>query len=357
MSPGLHRALRMERKLMEYSKWDLDSLPIQCVWHRGRRVPLLKTLFSTICKNQCRYCALRKDRNVERLSWTPEKLVNTTLKLWRKGLITGLFLSSGMFSDPEVVVEKQVEVAYVLRRRGFTGYINLRLMPGTPKWLVWEAVKVADRVGVNVEAPDPSFFYEIAPDKGSFRHDILGVLEHASRAWKFMGKRKVLKAGIATQMIVGLAETDRDCILTTFRLIRNLDVTRVYYSPFQPIKNTPLENRSPCPISRAQRLYQAFFLLRDYFFSLKDLESLLDSKGMLPVTDNIKEAYAKLNPHLYPIDVNTASYRELLKIPTVGPRRALKIMQVRKERKLRAEDLKVLLGKKNFKRAVRYIAF
>ncbi len=357
-SPKLQYSSLREKCLMAFSKWDLDALPLSYAWKNGKRIRLLKTLYSSVCKNSCKYCALRRERRVCRTTWRTEKLVNLTLNLWKRDIVSGLFLSSGVFSDPENVVEKEIEIAFLLREKGFNGYINLRLMPGTPRRLIWEAARVADRIGVNIEAVDSSLFYEIAPDKGSYKQDILRILETSSRAWMTLRSKGCLKAGVATQMIVGLGENDKQVISTTFNLIKHLKITRVYYSPFTPIKGTPLESKPPCPKDRVKRLYQAFFLMKHYAFKLRDLQSLLDTTAMFPKVRDLKLFFSVTHKYLYPIDLNEASYIDLLKVPGIGPRRARKLIFLRENGvNINRDVLMKVLGMKNYRKASKYIVY
>ena len=283
--------------------------------------------------------------------WRKEKLVRRVMELWRKDRISGLFLTSGVFRDPEEVAEKQIEIAKMLRAEGFSGYINLRLMPGTPRYLVEEACRVADRVGVNIEAATPAVFYEIAPDKGDYWRDIFSVLSIASKIHR---ERNVLRAGVATQLIIGIGNSDTEVLKLTELLVKKYRLTRVFYSPFEPIPDTPLENLPRCPHRRVKMLNQAFYLLRDYGFTLRDLEVLLDDKGMLRNFGNLKEAYALENRWYYPVDLRSASFMELLRVPGIGPRVARIILYLRERGKLNRESLVKNIGLKRYKKAMKY---
>ncbi len=347
------------------ARWDRIRVPIYEASAKGRRIPILKTLLTNACPYQCKYCAFRRGRRAERRTWDVNELVKATLTLWRRGVVRGIFLSSGVLKDPETTVEKQVEVAEELRRRGFTGYIHLRLMPGTPKDLVWRAAVIADRIGVNLETVSKNYFSEIAPDKGDFKVDILKRMEWISRAFKIVRRQRerlhqkvgYLSAGIDTQIIVGVVgETDLEHLRVTFKLYRDVGLRRVYYSPFEPIPETPFENKQPCPTARVLRLYQASYLIRDYEFTLEDIESIVNDNGMLPLDRDPKRIYAERNKDLYPINLDEAEYRELLKIPGIGPTLAKKIVKIRNEKgKVRIEDLRRILGRKTLQVVLKYV--
>lgn len=342
--------------------WDRALVPIYEAVARGRRVPLLKTLLTSFCKNECAYCAFRAGRRCPRASWEPEKLAKVTLHLWREGTIRGLFLSSSVMKDPDYVTEKQLEVLRALRDVGYAGYAHLRLMPGVSRHLIEDAVRLADRVGVNLEAPNKEIFEELCPDKGGFKEAILKRLDWVVQEVKAVRREGVkpefgfARAGIDTQIIVGASDdNDLQHIETTEWLYKKLGLRRVYYSGFEPIPRTPLENREACPPSREYRLYQASFLIRDYGFKAEDLAQLVDDEGFLPNIDP-KLAFAKANSDLYPLDLNTASFYEIVRIPHVGPAVAKRIINARKSSQIRhLSDLEGIVGPALARKVLPYV--
>jgi len=322
----------------------------------GRKVRLLKTLMTNVCRNSCLYCPLRRLSAKEKATWRPGKLARVALYLWRRRAIEGVFLSSSIPGDPDRSVETELEAAGLLRSMGFTGYIHLRLMPGTSRHLVAEAIRLADRVGVNLEAPDRDSFDEICPDKGSFREDVLKRLEWA-REEVLRAGRGACRAGLDTQMVVGATDdNDLDFIYITEWLYGHLGLRRVYFSPFEPIRGTPLEGRRPCPRSRVLRLYQASFLLRDYGVRAEELAELVGPDGRLPDEDP-KVALAQARQDAFPVDPNTADFQELVRVPGIGPSSARRILALREEgREIRDFwDLSEILGRKRALKALRYL--
>ncbi len=341
------------------AKWDRSIVPIYETATQGKCVPLLKTLLTNRCRNECLYCAFRVNRKCPRALWETDKLVNVTMHLWREGKIKGLFLSSSIFREPDYVMEKQLEVLHNLRRMGYSGYIHLRVMPGVSKYLIREAVKLVDRIGINLEAPNEDIFNEICPDKGDFKEDVLKRLEWiVGEINRLRHKEKTgfCKAGVDTQMVVGATDdNDLQFIKITEWLYRKLGLRRVYYSGFEPIPQTPLEKRKPCPPFREYRLYQCSFLIRDYGFKEDLIAQILNDKGFLPNIDP-KTALVQMNPDIFPIDLNTAAYSEILLIPGIGPTTAKKIIEAREKVKIRhITDIENILGRSLARKVSHYV--
>jgi len=308
--------------------------------YRSTGSPLFKTLLSSGCRMDCRYCPFASGAGTPREMWHRSKLVRVFLEAYRRGLVRGLFLSSGFYGDPERVSLDLVEVAEELRRRGYKGYIHLRLMPGTPSWVIREALRVANRVGLNLEAPGPSFFAEIAPSKGGWNLDLLSRLLYAASVARYPSR-------VDTQFVLGASgESDLD-VLKLVEYLVGLGVGRIHFSPYTPVSGTPLARvrRRPTPLWRSRQLYEAETLIRDYGFRLRDLESLLDDEGNIPPSSApLKRRLARAHPEWFPVDPETASLRELLRVPGIGPRRARRIIAARARGELSLHVLRRLLG-------------
>jgi predicted DNA-binding helix-hairpin-helix protein len=105
----------------------------------------------------------------------------------------------------------------------------------------------------------------------------------------------------------------------------------VYFSAFSPVWRSPLEDFSPTSPHREHRLYQADWLLRVYRFSPQEIDLALGEKGNLPITKDPKLLIAQRQPWLFPVDVNKASYDELLRVPGIGPTSANRIIKARQD--------------------------
>jgi len=314
---------------------------------------LFKALYSTGCRMDCRYCPFAVFCRRSRSYWGRERLARAFLAAWRRGLVGGLFLSSGLYRDPEDVTLELVETAEELRRRGYRGYLHLKLMPGAPGWLIRRALEAADRVSLNLEAASPAAFSEIAPSKGSWGLDLYSRLLLA--ADYAADPRRV-----STQLVVGAAEeSDRELIRLTW-LLHRAGVGVVHYSPYTPVPGTPLaEKRPPTPPERTGLLYEASRLIRGYGFAPEDFEPLLGGDGMLqapPPGASLKEALARSHPDWFPVDPEEAGLQELLRVPGIGPKAAREILRARSQgRRLTPWLLARILGPSRFRRAAPFL--
>jgi len=303
----------------------------------GHRIKLLKTLLTSACERDCYYCPFRAGRNFRRATFQPEEFARLFDLLSRKGIAEGVFLSSGMTGGGIRTQDKLLDTADIMRHKlGFRGYIHLKIMPGAERSQVERAMQLADRVSVNLEAPNDYRLAKLAPHK-HFIEELLQPLKWVEeirrsqpgyRGWNGHWPSTV------TQFVAGGAgESDLELLTTTDYLYRQVGLRRAYFSPFSPISDTPLENQLPTPIIREHRLYQASFLLRDYGFDLEELPFEMD--GRLPVNIDPKLAWAQKNLSESPIEINQAERSALVRIPGIGPKSAEVIMKTRRQVKIR----------------------
>jgi predicted DNA-binding helix-hairpin-helix protein len=292
----------------------------------GTRVRLLKVLQSNVCENDCAYCAHRSGRDIRRSAFSPDELARAFYDLVRGGQAEGLFLSSGVCGPVGRASERMLATVELVRQRyQFKGYIHLKILPGAEDASIEAAVKLAHRVSVNLEAPNAERIRALSRTK-DFEGQLLAPLRVAHRLRRELGR----PVSMTTQFVVGAAqESDRELLKTSSQLYREIDLERAYYSAFQPVPDTPLENHPATPTWREHRLYQADFLLRQYGFVFDDL--VFDEQGNLAAHADPKLLWATHHPERFPIEVNTASREDLLRVPGVGPKSASNILGRRRQ--------------------------
>jgi predicted DNA-binding helix-hairpin-helix protein len=333
----------------------------------SRPLNLLKVLLTNVCLNDCAYCINQAGRDVRRSAFQPEELARLFVDLHRRRLVQGLFLSSGIGANATATMTRMLDTVAILRQRHeFKGYAHLKLLPGASLDCVEEACKLATRVSVNMEAPTAVHLARLSGKK-DLDKGILTLMRWAKRTMAADERRA--PAGQTTQFVVGAAsEADHDILEATHRLYGDIGLRRVYFSAFRPVPGSRLEDVRPAPPMREHRLYQSDWLLREYRFSLSEVELALKSDGNLPLSKDPKLLIAERQPWLFPVDVNKAAYEELLRVPGIGPLSARRIIQVRREHAIASpEELRKLgaaakraapfLWLKDAERASRQFAF
>lgn len=312
----------------------------------GRCISLLKILLTNFCVYDCQYCVNRISSNIQRARFSVREVVDLTLEFYRRNYIEGLFLSSGIIRSPDYTMEQLIDVARALRQdHFFGGYIHLKCVPGASPELQTQAGLYADRVSTNIELPTESDLKTLAPQK-SFQeiHTAMGVIRRgieASEDRSYSGKRppRFVPGGQSTQMIVGATPSHDLAILQTAeRLYKQYRLKRVYYSAFSPIPHgDPRLPLSEPPLLREHRLYQADWLVRLYGFNVSELTT--ESSPDLDLRVDPKLAWALRHRGLFPVDLNRAPREMLLRVPGLGIRNADRLVQIRRWKKIRMEDL------------------
>jgi len=310
---------------------DLSGCVHNAVMPGGKPIALLKTLLTSACERDCAYCAFRQGRDFRRVAFTPDELARLFAQLHRKGVAEGIFLSSGVAGGGPHTQDRLIATAELLRHRyTFRGYIHLKVMPGAEREQILAAMRLADRVSVNLEAPNSERLASLAPRK-VFAEELLQRLR-----WIEEIRREVPGRwpSSTTQFVVGAAgESDVELLTTTEFLHRQVGLARAYFSGFAPVPDTPLEGRPPTPPLRERRLYQSSFLLRDYGFTVEELP--FDAGGDLPLESDPKLAWARFHLAHTPVEINTAERRDLLRVPGIGPVGAEKLLRERRRGRLR----------------------
>ena len=302
----------------------------------GRRFPLLKAMLTTACERNCFYCPFRAGRNYKRVSFQAGELAHTFHAAHKKGLVDGLFLSTGIFAGGTQTQDRLIETAELLRQKlAYRGYLHLKIMPGAEYDQVYRAMQLADRVSTNLEAPNPSRLASLAPQK-EFDQELLQPLKWIEKIRRteppHLGWRGRWPSS-TTQFVVGAAgEKDLELLATVAALNRDVGIKRAYFEAFNPIPGTPFENYPQEDPTRQHRLYQASFLLRDYGYNLEELP--FNASGELPLHKDPKSILAD---HLYvesPVEMNNAARDVLLRIPGIGPRSASAVLHARRKTNL-----------------------
>jgi putative DNA modification/repair radical SAM protein len=315
----------------------------------GRCISLLKILMTNYCVYDCAYCVNRSTSDVERAAFTPEEIADLTINFYRRNYIEGLFLSSAVFRDPNHTMELMIRSAELLRNEyGFNGYIHLKAIPGADPLLIEKAGALADRMSVNIELPSSRSLMLLAPQKS--RDNVLKPMSQISarisasrQERKIIGSaQKFVPAGQSTQLIVGASpESDFRIISLSESLYEKYRLKRVYYSAYVPVSSSPLlPSIRFSPLLREHRLYQADWLLR--FYGFKASEILSEGSPTLDLNYDPKTNWALNNPDFFPVDINKASYRELIRIPGIGMTSAKRIISARWVRSLDFSELKAL---------------
>lgn len=369
----------------------------------GRCVSLLKILMTNHCAYDCKYCVNRASNDVPRATFSPEEICQLVVEFYKRNYIEGLFLSSGVERNPAYTMEKMCETLLLLRNKyHFNGYIHVKSIPGAPDELLATAGYLADRISINLELPTAEGLKKLAPNK-SFQtimepmgmvRDTIAVhrlaigksakmerstgnqylknnifeqsqsaieenmsgsqiatedMQHSNRTKRFLpaaiGEGKLTRpfapAGQSTQMIIGATnETDFHLLQTTQMLYQSYDLKRVFYSAYVPINEDSalpeLETRPP--LLREHRLYQADWLLRFYGFHAKEL--LSEERPNFNEQLDPKCDWALRHLDEFPVELETASYDKILRVPGIGPKSAGRIVKARRYGHLSFEYLK-----------------
>ena len=344
----------------------------------GRCISLLKILMTNNCIYDCAYCLNRKSNDNPRAAFTVDEVVSLTMNFYRRNYIEGLFLSSAIIGSPDYTMEQLVKVVEKLRyEEHFYGYIHLKAIPGASPLLIQRAGQLADRLSVNLELPSEQSLSILAPDKtrqsilqpmhqihqGIELHKqqkrsvqaylpeqpqsmaLLPAEKHPAAAGgkphkkQYREKSYFVPAGQTTQMMVGASgESDLQMLQLSAALYKKFEMKRVYFSAYVPInEDSRLPQIAQPPTHRENRLYQADWLMRFYGFEASEL--LDEAHPNFDPDYDPKLIWAIRHPEHFPVDVNTATYQELIRVPGLGIQCARRIVSARRTGKLDFADL------------------
>ena len=314
----------------------------------GRCISLLKILFTNECIYDCKYCVNRRSNDVVRTSFSPDEVCELTMEFYRRNYIEGLFLSSGILKSPNYTMELICETVHRLRTlHRFQGYIHVKAIPGADPLLIQRAGYLADRMSVNLEMATAEGLHEMAPNK--HRKTILkpmrqiqnGIAENRNELILYKHAPRFCEAGQSTQMVVGaLPESDYQVMSVAESLYEKFSLKRVYYSAFVNVnedKQLPSITAGP-PLLREHRLYQADWLLRFYGFKVDEL--LTKERPNFNMAIDPKADWAVRHLEVFPVEINRADYRLLLRVPGIGVKSARRIITARRFGSLTFDDLK-----------------
>ena len=304
----------------------------------GRCISLLKILFTNECVFDCKYCINRASNDVPRASFTPEEVCSLTMEFYRRNYIEGLFLSSGVMKNPAYIMDLLYQTLFKLRNEyHFEGYIHVKAIPGAPRELIEKTGFLADRMSVNLELPTAESLKKLAPHKS--RKNILTPMrqvqlqrqENKNELVLYKNAPRFVPAGQSTQMIIGATpENDFQILSVAESLYQKFELKRVFYSAFVHVNEDEMLPSLPGgpPLLREHRLYQADWLLRFYGFEAKEL---LDEKHPnFNIFLDPKCDWALAHLDQFPVEINTADYYTLLRVPGIGPKSAQRIVQARR---------------------------
>ena len=326
----------------------------------GGKSTLFKTLISNTCSNDCRYCPLREQMDIRRCNLMPEETVKVFLDYYNRRKVFGLFLSSGVLGSPDFTMDRLNSVARILRQKySFKGYIHLKIIPGASDAAIEDALSLASAVSLNIETPGEKNLEKLS-NKKRYIEDIIEPIKLISRLTERGARYGRVRQ--TTQFIVGAAgEQDNEIIRYMYGLYERLKMHRVYFSAFQrDLGDESLVSKQVAPVRatdilmREHRLYQVDFLLRKYGF--KESEIVFDKSGNLSLTTDPKEMWAIKHPEVFPVNVNKASRISLLRVPGLGPVTVGRILERRKQERIRMIDDVGKIGIR-LEKAQRYLSF
>lgn len=314
----------------------------------GRCISLLKILLTNDCCYDCVYCVNRVGNDTERATFSPDEVCTLTMGFYRRNYIEGLFLSSAVYRNPSYTMELIYETVLRLRTvYHFHGYIHVKAIPGADPQLIQQTGFLVDRMSCNLELPTAEGLRSLAPNKP--RRQLLKPMRQIQQQIT-VSKHEValyrhaqpfVPAGQSTQMIIGATgEPDYQIMSVSEALYGRFKMKRVFYSAYVGVNE---DSRLPAvgtlpPLLREHRLYQADWLIRFYGFKAAELLSKRQPNFNLLLDPKCDWAVRHLEA--FPVEVMTADYYQLLRVPGLGVNSARRICRARRYGGLRFEDLK-----------------
>ena len=323
----------------ERTRHPLDPINIRPLPDRGfGPTRLFRILLTNACAFDCDYCPMRASRDLPRHALAPAALAQVFLTAYRKGWVSGLFVTSGIPKSPRWAMDRLLELVETLRfRHRYAGYLHAKAVSGAEPSQVERLSLLCDRVSYNLEAPCQATLDRVAPEKRF--EDGIELLRRVRDTARLTGRGRLAgdprpagpaaAAGSTTQFVVGVGqETDRDLLSLSHALWSEETIHHPHFAAFRPIEDTPLEGEPEVPLLRENRLYQADYLLRRYGFA--PVEIVYGRNGNLPLARDPKLTWALAHPERFPVELETADRETLLRVPGLGPKSVERLLQLRR---------------------------
>jgi predicted DNA-binding helix-hairpin-helix protein len=211
------------------------------------------------------------------------------------------------------------------------------MVPGAEAAQIERLTRLASRVSLNLEAPCGQTLARIAPEKSldtamdslSTARDLVVLKrEETAHGRPADPLRPGGASGMTMQFVVGATpDSDRTILDKVTELYAGGGVHHAHFSAFRPIRRTPMEDAPAAPALREVRLYQTDYLLRRYGFGQDEV--VFDRGGNLPLANDPKTTWALSHPEHFPVEVRTAPYEQLVRVPGIGPGAAKKLVAER----------------------------
>lgn len=318
----------------------LDPINIRSLADRGfGPMRLFRILLTNACSFSCDYCPMRAGRAIPRHALPPASLADAFLTAYRRGWVSGLFVTTGIPKNARWAMDRLIELVEILRlRRAYAGYLHVKAVSGAEPEQIDRLTELCDRVSYNLEAACQTTLDRVAPEK-NLTHG-LELMRRVRDGARNLGRRRVKgdprppgpanSAGLTAQFVVGIGpEKDREFLVTTHRLWRDRMLHHPHFAAFRPIEDTPLEDERETPMLRENRLYQADYLIRRYGFQPEEL--VFRDDGNLPLSRDPKLAWALAHPERFPVEASTADREALLRVPGLGPKTVGRLLAARRE--------------------------
>lgn len=312
---------------------------------RSRPAPpkIPKAFVASGCVFNCAYCGCRSSLTGERCGYRndPRELARLATGMAKENG-HGVFVTSAICKNADYTQELIAETVRMMREEEhYHGFIHAKVMPGADPLLIRKTGIGADRLSVNIEVARSEGYARIAKQKN--RKNILtpmGSIAEQIAAAKYDKERFAYSQ--TTQLMAGSTGEDDRTIMTLSRaLYDKYRLKRVYYTAFRYNHDADGYDKMPfviTPYWRMARLYQADRLMQLYGFTPDDVTP--ENSPFLEQDIDPKAAWALRHPGLYPVEINTADYETLIRVPGIGVTYAKKIIAARRYSNITVEILK-----------------